>query len=369
VDSKQQLIFHARSVLVRFAIVSIIWCIGTAAVIAALSYRYLVEVVAVARVEVAAFRAGGGMEPRELLQQHSQLLLGGVGLAAASAIIAIAGILLMQRTLGRNRRTPIFVLAACLALPHLGTIPGLSYVAATNATVMLLVAGFGLAIGNWMMQIPLMLFWFNRLWLAYRRARMRFDPVEADELSVSARRYCDSFEAEMLEAGYLDLGYQRCRPHSPYFRRLWVNPSHTIYASAVWISGNDREYSALSIASVSEDGTYFETSSLASASVSIPADIAHSMTYVPGGSGSEVLLAHEQNLIEWLNQSGRLPLQIEPKDEPQLCDYGRAYFAKARRDMTWRDQLIWLSFPFSDFEPPIPRGTPWTPSQAVEMMV
>jgi hypothetical protein len=227
----------------------------------------------------------------------------------------------------------------------------------------LLLAGPMVAISSLSVPLALAIFHGHKLVQALSRARVHWLPIDTDQLPSDAYNYFASLDPTLTNQGYELVADHQYSHHRNFFRRLWVNASHTIYVSATRVKTERGTSYALTANSISENGMFFETTNLASDSFTVPAEDGHSFVKLPEATAEEIIEAHEQRLVDRMHEHDALPLQVAEGDEPQLCDYGRCCLAKAKRDEGIVHRLFWLATPYCEADVPIPPGAPWVPSR------
>lgn len=358
-DYKQELIDRTQRHFVRFVVLTMAYCVIAVVVLTTCSLPFLVRL-------RELFQGDDGVKRLpldKLLAAHPNLIGWTLAIGAAGILLSLVGVAVIRWAVGKPRRLPLLLTLVPYPFLLIFTAYGVIQIAVQFPAAALLLSGPMIALSSFVVLPWLMVVHGQKLWQAVRSARTQWNAVPIEKLPAAPRAYFDTLQTRLSDYGYTHVSDQQYSTRNGFFRRLWANSSRTIYASATWVASGRNVGYAFSATSLAENGAYLETTNLASDSFTTPAEGDHSFVKISHATPAEVIEAHEQRLVEWMHKHDALPMQIELRDEPQLCDYGRCCLAKAKRDESIFHRMIWLSTAFCEADVPTPPGRPWIPSQ------
>jgi hypothetical protein len=288
-------------------------------------------------------------------------------LGVAGIVTGAAGVWIVRRLLGPQRALPRPAVIAILSLPAFLVATSLFATLAQNAAAGSLAIGPTLALAGWLATPMLVFLCFRQLTMALGQIRRRQTPAAVSELPREAVEFFDSLNDELQEAGLKKLADLLYDSPKGRCRRVWVNGSRTVYASASWVPAASGAIFDFSANSQTEDGRVHETSSLANPGFTIPASIATQFVVLPGATPREVLSRHYQTLADRLAADGVRPMQIAPENEPWLGRHAMSTLMAAKQAEGGAAGVLWLANPYLVTPPGPAPGTPWSPDAVDEL--
>ncbi len=294
-----------------------------------------------------------------LWEQRPDLVWTSVGFGVFGLSLAAAGMWLLYRALGPERRPPLKTVLMLASLPVMLCGLGLG-ATASNGTLGLVAAG-PLMAGFTATTLPLQMFLLCYCLLGLSMRQLRQEPVEVaeGELPKDAARYFAEPDAEALEAGLTPLGDVGYRPEWEKHRRLWMAPNGAYFLDATLAKTAGTTIQAVGVCSATSDGRYFETVDQPPAGSMAELDLDDPLfggQFLPGEPVGALIDAHLALVAEWCRDRGCVPMEFAPDEYEALSRYGLA--ALMGRDT---NELLWLANPYAG------RGMPELPGRAVEL--
>ncbi|MEM9658930.1 MAG: hypothetical protein AAF961_11270, partial [Planctomycetota bacterium] len=297
-----------------------------------------------------------------LWENVPELFLASGSLLGTGLISGLAGIWLIKATLGPKRAPPKLLILLFAGMPTVMVSFAAFSTAPAGVASAMIVTAMGLAWAAWMTPIELGVLAFFSLSVARKQALERQAFVATEELPVEATEYFDEVEPAMLEAGMDRMGDLHYPPTKGKCRRLWANPSQTVFASAVWFPASGGVISSFTVYSVLENGEYYEGSNM---TLGFTAPPGHESQFdiLPDANPKEVLERHFEKLRKCVREFGVRPMRVSREEQEHLCHYGLHYVMRGKRTGSPCAGLLWLADPHLGFDaPPIP-GRPWLPEE------
>jgi hypothetical protein len=345
-----------------------LYCIATAAVLAAANLAFLVLVVTSLKPLRDAKPAGALVDWNDIWPAHAWLFGASAAIGVAGLATGYLGVRMIQRWLGPARPIPRTVWISLLSLP--ATVVAFGFVAMVSTHVLAgaLLMGTTISLAGWLVATLLVATCSWQLTLAHNVVAPRESRATPSELPAEALEYFNGFDAELQEAGLRPMGDFVFDSPPGRCRRQWANASQTVYANASWIPVSTGVMHDFSASSQTEDGKCYETSNLVGQQFTMPERLARQLVILPGASPREVLSRHYRTLAECLQAEGVRPMQIEPVHERWVSRHALATLMAAKRLEPGAAAAAWLSDPFMVSPPGPAPGRPWTPDEVAETL-
>ncbi|MEO2047630.1 MAG: hypothetical protein ABGX16_13775 [Pirellulales bacterium] len=303
----------------------------------------------------------------EFAAKRPDLLVGFGELIVFGLFTTLAGVWLLSRTLGPERRPSKSIIGLVILAPLpfvlLGVVAGISTIGYLGTV---LASGIMIPGYLWLIPLQLNLLTIGMLSIAAKSARQRLVFVETSSLPEEAVDYFNRVEPDMLEAGLDPIGDINHEFTNNRCRRLWANPNRTFFASAIWSPVDTTVLTTVSVFALTEDGTFLESANVPNHLFTVPNGYEHLVANDGNATPSEVLVKFLQMFHDWIEKSGTRPMQVEEHEHEHLYHYGNAFLTDLRRKVEKKQfvfDFLWLSNEWHGKPLPSLPGRPWQPDE------
>jgi hypothetical protein len=339
---------------------------ASGAILAVASMAYILYLAAAFKQLRAGAAGAQPLQLADVAQAHPELFVYTAMLAGAGVVVGWVGLAVVKRVLGPPRRPPRRVGLTIAGMPAMLIAAAMIATVFAKPLVGALTLGPAVAVASWSLTPQLVAMAWFQLGIAARTLSSRLVVVEPAELTRDALRYFQSFDADATAAGLDHVADFHDEGSPGRCRRLWANPSHTVFASACWYPMKHGLISGFAAYTLTDDGAYLETCDVEPPG-GVPEACRDEFTILAHADAEEVLAAHFRKVGQKLEADGAQPVQVAFEHQHQLQLYGMSRLMRAAREHSNHGQFLWLADPFIASPPMPPPGRPWNPAEEAKL--